>query len=290
MNLKLPEPISVDYRPSDGLRAVQSVECDILKKLLSVCQKHNLRVWMNSGSLLGAVRHHGFIPWDDDVDVMMIREDYDKLSEIAPNEFQYPYFYQTAYTDTDYIFPHAQIRRSDTTAILPVTKRQKFNQGIFIDIFVYDTVLENEKAQSKQCKKIAIMQSAMYWRYYWYTAKKWYVRCAAYLFHLLASCVNHKKWYRHMEDILRKNNAQKSDYIGNIMYSYNNIKNRTFPKSDFEQTIWVPFEDFEVPIQNGYDNMLRKMYGDDYMIPQLEPSYHGDGILFDTTKPYTEYV
>ena len=290
MDKLLPTPISVEYVPSVQLREVQKVECDILRKLLEVCKKHNLSIWVNSGTLLGAIRHRGFIPWDDDVDLVMLRDDYDKLLKIGPDEFKEPYFFQTAYTDKDYSFPHAQIRRSDTTAILPHTKRQKFNQGIFVDIFVYDAVLEDSKAFAKQCKRISFMQTLMYWRFYWYTAKNWYTRLAAYIYHLCVSFVNHKKWYQKMEDCLRKNLELPYSYVAAVMFSNKNIQDRIFPLSDFQETIWVPYEGIEVPVQSGYDFMLRKMYGDDYMTPRHEPTMHGDGIFFDTEKPYTYYM
>ena len=75
MDKLLPTPISVEYVPSVQLREVQKVECDILRKLLEVCKKHNLSIWVNSGTLLGAIRHRGFIPWDDDVDLVMLRSE-----------------------------------------------------------------------------------------------------------------------------------------------------------------------------------------------------------------------
>ena len=74
-----------------------AVEMDIAQKLLDVCKKHNLPIWAEAGTLLGAVRHKGFIPWDDDMDFCMMRKDYEKLMEIAPHEFLYPYFFQSFY-------------------------------------------------------------------------------------------------------------------------------------------------------------------------------------------------
>jgi lipopolysaccharide cholinephosphotransferase len=73
------------YHISTEMKKVWAVEMELLKKLLEVCKKHNLRIFAEGGTLLGAVREHGFIPWDDDIDMAMLRDDYDKLQEIAKN-------------------------------------------------------------------------------------------------------------------------------------------------------------------------------------------------------------
>lgn len=286
----IPNPISVDFVPGEKLREVQKIECDILGQLLKVCQKHNLRVWAHAGTLLGAIRHRGFIPWDDDIDVVMLREDYDKLLEIGPREFKEPYFFQSAYTDKDYIFPHAQIRRSDTTAIMPITFRQKFNQGIFVDIFVLDAANEDMNALDKQYKKTRLMQTLMYWRYYWYTAKKWYVRCAAYLYHIIALCFNHRKWYKKIENVARQNQTLPHKHVASIMFNTLNVSEKLFPLTDFKETLYIPYEDIEIPIPNGYHNILCRLFGDDYMTPKHIPTMHGNDIIFDTKMPYTEYI
>ena len=72
---------------------------ELLKKLLEVCDKHHLRIWADGGTLLGTVREHGYIPWDDDIDMAMLRDDFDVLVKIAPKEFSHPYFFQFGYTE-----------------------------------------------------------------------------------------------------------------------------------------------------------------------------------------------
>ena len=107
MNIKLDIPAGFfegeercGYYVSPEMKKVWAVELDLLSEFARVCKKHNLKWWICYGTLLGAVRHKGFIPWDDDVDVVMMRSEYDKLCEVSREEFRHPYslqFYNNDY-------------------------------------------------------------------------------------------------------------------------------------------------------------------------------------------------
>ena len=90
----LNEEVRCGYVVTHEMKKAWAVMLDLLAELDRVCKKNNIKYYANGGTMLGAVRHKGFIPWDDDIDVMMFREDYDRLMEIGPKEFTYPYFFQ----------------------------------------------------------------------------------------------------------------------------------------------------------------------------------------------------
>ena len=129
LKIKLPkgflnEEIRNGYVVSSQMKEVWAIELDLLVEFDRVCKEIGVKYFLDSGTLLGAVRHKGFIPWDDDIDVSMLREDYDRLVQRGPSLFKAPYFFQCAYTDEGYYRFHAQLRNSETTGMLPYEKHR----------------------------------------------------------------------------------------------------------------------------------------------------------------------
>ncbi len=129
------------------LRQSQLVMLDGLQCLDAICQKHGLKYWLDSGTLLGAVRHNGFIPWDDDIDISMPIEDYLIFMEVAQEELEDGMFLQTSKTDPAFAFDYMKIR-SDRASIIEFHEEGKdidYHQGVFVDIFpmlaIRDTAL-----------------------------------------------------------------------------------------------------------------------------------------------------
>ena len=126
------------------LKKLQSVELELLCEFDRICRKYGIIYSIDGGTLLGAVRHGGFIPWDDDADVIMVRDEYEKLLEVIDIEIDNNYFYFQDINRTEgYRWGYAKLRKQNTKFVRTNQQHLKYKQGIFLDIFVCDNVPEN---------------------------------------------------------------------------------------------------------------------------------------------------
>lgn len=143
----------------DILRKAQLIMLDMLIEFDAICKKHQLQYWLDSGTLLGAVRHQGFIPWDDDIDLSMPVEDYRQFLEIAQSELSSEIFLQTSETDKNFKFDYTKLR-SNKARIVEFHEKEsqiKYHQGVFVDIFpmlVIEDTEENKKLYDSTLKEI----------------------------------------------------------------------------------------------------------------------------------------
>ncbi|MBQ0083541.1 MAG: LicD family protein [Clostridiales bacterium] len=276
------------YTVEPEMKKIWAVELDLLNKLSEVCNKHGIKFHAVYGTMLGAVRHGGFIPWDDDVDVTMLRSDYDKLCSIAKDEFDDPYFFQTHYTDVDYTRGHAQLRNSNTTGILNFEMGKcNFNQGIFIDIFPLDNIPDDDQKAFKLHKKVLFYRRMLSLTadYKVNTHKS---RAKDILHILLTPFVNPDKTYKKLEKASKSYNNTECKRVSVVSTFPNEGKRLWTQKSEYENIIYMPFENITVPIPANYDKMLTDVYKD-WRTPKHVNSSHG-GVIFDTEKSYKEYL
>lgn len=269
-------------------KKIWAVELDLLRKFDEVCMKHKINYFAVSGTLLGAVRHKGFIPWDDDVDVGMTRDDYDRLCLVAKDEFKEPYFFQNGETDTSYFIGYAMLRNSKTTGIISFLSDHRFNNGIDIDIFIFDRIPKRRIKLKKQLFW-AKFYSGLLNNYYFYNSKKNNFLQKSVIYFARAFCKREKLLKKYLEVCTRYNEDESLDVISRVC-----APEAIFAISSYKQshlTDRVPFENIMINIPKDYELTLRANYGDYMELPPVsERGKHHDNILtFDPDVPFIEY-
>lgn len=288
------------YRVPPEMKKVWAVELDLLNEFARVCKEHDLKWFAHAGTLLGAIRHQGFIPWDDDIDVTMPRADYIQLCNVAPKAFKYPYFFQTDDTDLFFCRSFARLRNSDTTAIQVWEKSMNFpyNQGVFIDIFPYDNLPDNDVELGEEIRKMeALINSAWQFRnmvhfYHPKTGKGLKKRISYYLKHLWFKYIDPKggdylKFLQQHTALATSHNDEDTQRVGEMIIPP--FGRHIWKKEWVEETISVPFEMITIQVPTHYEECLKIAFGEDWRTPRQIGNYHGQ-ILFDVDRPYTHYL
>ena len=277
------------------MNELQQRQLDLLKAFIKVCEKHNLKWFLIGGSTLGAIRHKGFIPWDDDIDLGMPREDYDKFMELQYEFEGTPYFIQNFKSDPCYIYNYGKLRDSSTTFIENFYKNHRINHGIWLDIFPIDGISRTMVDPKKLAKKI---------RFIWFQVWLSYLPA-------LRRKVRKETWFKdillnivaglfYVFDIAHYRNKRVERYIRKIPFNEAvmaancfgfNMSKEAMDANIFRETIKVPFEDIEVNVVKDYDTYLRNIYGE-YMTPpppekQIGHHYNKG---FDLHMGYQEYM
>ena len=283
-----------NYIVSEETRRLWNVELDLADVLLDVCQRFDLHIWACFGSLLGAARHKGFIPWDDDLDFVMMREDYDHLTELVKKGIVNPFLPSNFAFDIDDISV-LKLRRCDTTAIHPQKRwGSNMNQGVWVDVFCLDVAPDNVTSEINWFKELNSDERLYRNRVFLYYAMidnfsyklrhalvRWY-----FVFHSL------KRLRYSIEDRMR---SCKQKYSGKTIWPYlcwglvkEYEKVPRYEKVWFDKTIWLPFEDRKLPCPVGWEHLLVVQYGD-WKTPIIGGSLH-EGVEIDLDRPYEEVI
>lgn len=280
-----------NYTVSNQMKKVWKVELRMLDEVDRICRKYGLTYFFVHGSLLGAVRHKGFIPWDDDLDIAMLREDYDRFLTVAQGELAEGLSLHTAATEKDVFWGgFARIRDARTTAIGTREMGHKGNLGIWIDILPIDTATADEKKFYRQQLRIRhchrLLSAKIYGKDFKEFAdmKRWQWRG----YRLLAACLSHDRLTARLEKVMTMYRDEDSDEVA-MLSGY--FKHRRLVKKDFEGTVLLDFEHRKVPAPVGYESYLFRSLGKDYMRypPEEERKPKHDGI-WNPDEPYEKYV
>lgn len=257
------------------LKKLQRFEVSMLSDFIRVCDQYNIDYFAVFGTALGAFRHKGFIPWDDDLDVGMLREDYDRFLKVFPKELGGEYRILDTGVDERYTCAVIHFNKKGTVFISENSKHMKCEQNIGFDIFVYDTVPEDPKLRTKQIRKGWILGKLLYLRGTPHPAiplrgwKKAIAAAACFVLHyaLVIFQIRPRLLYRKMNENAEKYAGSESSLVACFQDSA--IGATVLSREDLFPLKAQQFEGIEIKMPNQIEKYLTNTYGDDYM--QLPP-------------------
>ena len=264
------------------IRKMQTIELDMLKELDRICRDNHITYEVDGGTLLGAVRHGGFIPWDDDVDVRMLRDEYEHFCEICKTQLdEKKYFLQTYITDSGYRWGYARILRRGTFFDREHQEMLTMKRGIFIDIFPCDGMPEKGLLKmlfNLRCflarKILYSVVGAKYEKILW-------KRMLYKIMSFVPPYVAHKEFER-LTELYR---GKKTKLVRTLGWN-GAEENIGFQRKWMIESMDMPFEDMMVRVPVDYDGHLTHMFGSDYMTPppqeKRRPKHTAVEIKFDS--------
>ena len=246
-------------------RYYQLEELEILKEFQRVCEIHHLRYFVTAGTLLGTIRHKGFIPWDDDIDIAMPRKDFEALRTVCTNELNSHFFYQDSHTDPCYPFYFAKIRKNGTTVEEPWLQRVPMHKGIYIDIFPLDVCPRSEWRAKVFFKAIELLTFSVVGKIdteFRCGYKKQFMR-------LLYKCLKTLPLsvLFGVRDTIRKIIAcSEADSRLCTVGGAHGYPRETYEQTWFTESQAMTFEGITVPVPTEWKKVLTSMYGD-YLTP-----------------------
>ncbi len=248
------------------LRVLQEVELGLLHQFDEICRKEGLRYFLLGGSALGAVRHGGFIPWDDDIDVGMPRPDYERFVRLAPSLLPPHLFLQDYRTEPDYLLSFAKLRDNRTLFKEKIFAHLDIHHGVYMDIFPLDGGPADRKEAEKLLKRMKLYRFSLLNRKTRYIREK--SLPASMALSLMTPFVSRGTCFRMIDALCMKYEYGTAPSIANWHGAWGTKE--VVPKELFGEGKPMPFEDMLCPVPEDYDGYLTSLYGDYRRLPPLE--------------------
>lgn len=272
-----------------SLREFQNKSLEIALYFKDFCNEHGLLFYMCGGCCIGSLRHKGFIPWDDDVDVFMPRDDYEKLKELWP-KYANTEKYACVYADKNRVDGNLfiTIRDNETTAIKPYQVDMDISHGVALDVLPLDGWPDG-----KMKRKMQVFWALVYSLYCAQTVPVNHGKAVSVAGKIALTLVPSKKLryklWKLAERKMTKYPIKKCNYITELCSGPYYMK-KQYPREAFDKAIWVDFENVKMPIPQGYDVYLRTAFGDYMKLPPKEKQKpHHDAIFIDLNNSYKKY-
>lgn len=269
----------LDHAYHGKLDIIQKILLAYLMEVDRICKKYKIQYFLAGGTLLGAVRHHGFIPWDDDADVMMLREDYDRFLAVAQQELPQGVFLQTEKTDPEHHQPFTKIRIDNTLFATEFSSRfKKMHNGIFIDVLAHDKTADSSLGQKIHLFTTLLSRSMVFnkWKGAPVPGNPILSTVATAVKNILPMKV--LEWIMQRNFLWFRNSRSRYLYDGMGM----NVRRGAFPKKWLDEAVEMEFEGYKFPVPKEYDAYLTWLYGDYMqMIPVSERRTSHSMVLTD---------
>ncbi|MGN0565796.1 MAG: phosphorylcholine transferase LicD [Candidatus Limousia pullorum] len=272
-----------------SLRELQNKSLEIALYFKDFCNEHGLLFYMCGGCCIGSLRHKGFIPWDDDVDVFMPRDDYEKLKELWP-KYANTEKYACVYADKNRVDGNlfVTIRDNETTAIKPYQVDMDISHGVALDVLPLDGWPDG-----KMKRKMQVFWALVYSLYCAQTVPVNHGKAVSVAGKIALTLVPSKKLryklWKLAERKMTKYPIKECNYITELCSGPYYMK-KQYPREAFDKAIWVDFENVKMPIPQGYDVYLRTAFGDYMKLPPKEKQKpHHDAIFTDLNNSYKKY-
>lgn len=263
------------------IRELQLVQIELLLEIDRICTENHIEYHLFAGTLLGAIRHKGFIPWDDDIDICMLRKEYERLLEVIQNNPNSKYFLQNYQTDNHSDFHFSKFRKNGTLLRTKSYEETRMHEGISIDIFPMDNVKPKAlfgKIHQFQCRVLFQFVFSMN-KNRVKQARNSIKRIARYGLYYFGKLVTREFIHTLLSKSITMFSNHQTDYVGCLTNGASNheFQHFTIKSSVFKETVLHEFEGYMFPIPKEYDYVLTKNYGDYMTLPPLNERkpHHG---------------
>ena len=255
------------------IKETQQISLEILHTVAEICEEQQIRYALIYGTLIGAVRHHGYIPWDDDVDIMMPRPDYERFLEYMKQHVSnYPNL-RVFNREECPEYPYMITRISDDRYRIRMENEKPFGMGVFIDIYPYDGLgMTKKEAVSyglKGDRLSSLCYQATRQHFAFETTKSRLRKVIKYPIYLVSRLIGKDFFQNKLQKLAAVKNYDSSEYVGCVVWLCWGEKD-IFPRSWFDETIRMPFDKYEFRVPKEYDRVLRHEYGDYMQLPPEE--------------------
>lgn len=288
--MNMNEEVICDYLVTAETKKLWAQLIEIYKVIEDICDRNGIKFWADGGTNLGAARHHGFIPWDDDLDLAMPIDDYERFIEVCKDELKPPYFLQTCFTEPGYPPYHLKIRKDGTTGITnwELEMCPDGHRGIFVDIFPLYSIPDDDALYYKYMKKIDKFKFQFSCYQVDRAIKKYGVKKTKYkakmqlMWKFYSLFTTPEKICRDLLNFCKfqDNSSRRIGFV--------TMRDLYFDREWFDKLIDVPFEDTTIRVAEKFPVILDRNFGDWHKLVKND-AMHSD-LHFSCEIPYQEYL